>query len=1018
MSSYPAKSRIRGQVYIEREEWAQISPLLDQALDLQPPSLEQWLDSLAVQQPAVAAGLRRLLERRAAVDSAEFLEEFPPLEGLAVLEESPGMGFVPGLRVGPYVLETQIGQGGMGTVWRASGGGGVHRPAVALKLLRTGAHGPELIERFARERDILASLEHPHIARLYDAGVAQNGQPYLALEYVAGERLDQYCDTHRLTVRQRLVLIGQILEAVAFAHGRLVVHRDLKPSNVLVTSSGEVRLLDFGVAKLLRAPDAADPLATALTLRAMTPRYAAPEQVMGKTITVMTDVYALGVILYELLTGHSPYKVARESPGAYELAILDSDPAAPSQNITAQATESRATTVRQLRRMLRGDLDTIVLKALRKQPGERYATADSFRRDIERFLAGHAVLARPDTFGYRLRKVVARNRVAAAAAAFAFAALATGLALALVQTHRADTQARIAQTEAATAQAVQTFMEDIFKANTVNQPDPTRAQNTTARALLDIGAQKIDAALRDAPAAKLRVLSTLAALYDDLSLEAKEIELARKRVQIARDHFGPTSAELAAALVDLATVTSKESLHKECDAALAEAKRILDSRGDLISETRAKYEIDVANRLYDTHSNQSEAHIDQGIRLLRTIPPSLALIDALSLKAAIANHFENYSAAADAASAAIALAQSPQLQGQSFLPFSYMELAKARSGQEDIVSAEDGMRHAVAVSAAIYGEDNGNTLMAEDALGNLLLSSSRISDALAVLRKARDVSVRIAATGDSSSFPSYAMNRYARALLLYGRFEEALATVNTIEDMRRNLETRADLRASLLERRADGLLQLGRYAQVERVINEAEDIRRPTGQEGAAQLNTIALLRSRLMIFRGDTAGARQALRAFSAKPPTQGGAVSREYLDLLVALGEINLAESHADEALSVGKKALALIENSPMRRFETLWEARCSLIVGRAYLLQHRAAEAIPFLTRGAQLSAQLFDTAASPELAAAYISLGSAMLEVRERFRAQHLAAQAGAILHTHTEIGTQFSDPLRQLEARLH
>jgi tetratricopeptide (TPR) repeat protein len=253
---------------------------------------------------------------------------------------------------------------------------------------------------------------------------------------------------------------------------------------------------------------------------------------------------------------------------------------------------------------------------------------------------------------------------------------------------------------------------------------------------------------------------------------------------------------------------------------------------------------------------------------------------------------------------------------------------------------------------------------------------------------------------------------------MYGRFEEALATISAVEEMRRNLETRADLRAVLLERRADGLLQMGRYADVERLLGQAESIRGPTGQEGSAQFNTIAMLRSRLMMFRGNIEAARQALKLFAYKSGTQGSAVSREYLDLLVALGEIDLAEGNANEALSVGNKALALIEASPVRQFEKLWEARSSIITGRAYLMQHRATEAIPLLTRGADLSRQLYDIATSPDLAAADVALASAMLDVAERAKAEELAKEAAAILRTHKELGAQFTDPVRLLEARLH
>jgi len=394
----------------------------------------------------------------------------------------------------------------------------------------------------------------------------------------------------------------------------------------------------------------------------------------------------------------------------------------------------------------------------------------------------------------------------------------------------------------------------------------------------------------------------------------------------------------------------------------------------------------------------------------------LTLIDALSLKAAIDNHFENYPAAAAAAQEAITLAQTPQLQGRSYLPSSYMQLAKARSGQEDIAGAEDSMRQAVTVSMASYGADNTNTLMAQDALGNLLLNSSRISAALSVLEKARDVSLRLAADGNTSSFPSYAMYRYARALLVYGRFEQALATLNSVDEMRRHLETRIDLRASVLERRADCLLQMGRYAEAETLLNQAEGLRGPSGQQGSTQLNTIALLRSRLMAFRGNFAAAHRALDLFVDKPEAPGTAVSREHLDLLVARGEIALPEGDAAAALSAGKEALTLIAASPMRRFETLWEARSSVIAGRAYLMQHRLAEAMPLLIRGADLSQQIYDPATSPDLAAAEVALASGMLELGEHAQAKQLALRAAAILRAHPEIGPQFADPLKRLNTR--
>ncbi len=283
-------------------------------------------------------------------------------------------------------------------------------------------------ERVAREREILASLNHPNISQLFDAGFAEDGQPYLALEYVSGTPLNQYCDEHRLTVHERLTLFGQVLGAAQYAHAHLVIHRDLKPSNILVSEDGQAHLLDFGVAKLLIQGEAKETQLTQLGGRALTPDYAAPEQIAGASITPAADVYALGVMLYELLTGERPYRLKRDSRGALEEAILEAEPVAPSRlSIGEAAAEARGTTAKRLARALKGDLDTITSKALKKSPNERYPTANAFGEDIARFLSGEVVLAQPDSVAYRVRKFVRRYRVAVAGVSILFLTLAAGL---------------------------------------------------------------------------------------------------------------------------------------------------------------------------------------------------------------------------------------------------------------------------------------------------------------------------------------------------------------------------------------------------------------------------------------------------------------------------------------------------------------------------------------------------------------------------------------------------------------
>jgi len=317
----------------------------------------------------------------------------------------------------------------MGSVWLAERADGLFTRQVALKLVHPVLMGRQVTERFAREREILASLSHPNIAQLFDAGFTEEGQPFLALQYVAGKPITSYCDERRLTVHERLRLFLQVLGAAQYAHTHLIIHRDLKPSNILVTEEGEVQLLDFGIAKLLKAGDARETELTQLGGRVLTPDYAAPEQIVGGPITTAADVYALGVILYELLTGERPYRLKRDSRGALEEAILGADPVAPSHvKLSETAAQARATSPKRLARALRGDLDTIAMKALKKTPGERYATADAFGEDVVRFLRGDVVLAQRDSVGYRALKFTRRHRAGIAAVGILIVTMAAGLA--------------------------------------------------------------------------------------------------------------------------------------------------------------------------------------------------------------------------------------------------------------------------------------------------------------------------------------------------------------------------------------------------------------------------------------------------------------------------------------------------------------------------------------------------------------------------------------------------------------
>ena len=329
-------------------EFSRLSALWDESIEMAPGERDAWLAALERSEPKAAALLRVLSASQEESRERRFLEtsDLVASHVASLVEADPGLI---GQRFGPYRVLALLGHGGMGSVWLAERADGLFTRQVALKLIHPALKSRVMSERFAREREILASLNHPNIARLLDAGFAEDGQSYLALDYVAGTPLTTYCDERRLSVRERLELFRQVLSAVQYAHAHLVIHRDLKPANILVTAEGQVQLLDFGIAKLLSEGEAKETELTQLGGRALTPDYAAPEQIAGAPITTAADVYALGVMLYELLTGERPYKLKRDSRGALEEAILEADPVAPSRSALSEAAAAaRATTAKKL----------------------------------------------------------------------------------------------------------------------------------------------------------------------------------------------------------------------------------------------------------------------------------------------------------------------------------------------------------------------------------------------------------------------------------------------------------------------------------------------------------------------------------------------------------------------------------------------------------------------------------------------------------------------------------------------
>ena len=528
-----------------------------------------------------------LIEEVSAMLAAERADRGLALESFLLHEVDdaaidPGAGSV----IGPYRLIERIGHGGMGVVYLAERCDGEFEQTVAIKLVRGAFVTPALIRRFRAERQILATLQHDGIARLLDGGVTPDGVPWLAMEHVTGLPITEHCDRTRMSVEQRLRLFQRVCSAVHYAHQNLVVHRDLKPSNILVTDDGTVKLLDFGIAKLLG--EAVDGETASTVLQAMTPDYASPEQVRGEPVTTATDQYALGLLLHELLTGTRAQRAADTSIMGMQRAVCEDAPTPPSQAVLAGSQEEvseRADTrgglrPERLRRRLRGDLDTIVAMVLRKEPSRRYASAEQLSSDIERHLVGLPVLARADTLGYRTAKFVRRNRAAVIAGTIVLLALAGGLALALAGLRRARAAEQVAMTEATTANSVASFLVELFRAS---DPGGAAGDTLSARALLDRGAERVQGDLEAAPAVRARLMVSMAHAYESLGLFAQAGELFLEAAGIQRAIFGERSTEYGVALALLADAVGRTGDYTRSREIAAEAVGVWEQTSDTVS---------------------------------------------------------------------------------------------------------------------------------------------------------------------------------------------------------------------------------------------------------------------------------------------------------------------------------------------------------------------------------------------------------------------------------------------------
>lgn len=1012
-----------GQTRLRREAMA----VFERLIDLDAATLATELERLAEDDAALHAQVRRLLDADQAAEAGGFLggDAEARLRRLGSFSEPAATALQPGIAFGPYRLERPLGSGGMGEVWLAARVDGLYDGEVAIKTLRAYLTQPGARERFAREGRILGRLQHPHIARLLDAGVADDGQLYLVLEYIAGEHLMAWCDARRLAIPARLQLFLRICDAVAHAHAQLVVHRDLKPSNILVTASGEPKLLDFGIAKLIEGEPGSDTASGAQTEltriggRALTPEYAAPEQILGEPVSTATDVYALGVLLYELLCGLRPHSGNGVSALQLERAVIETDARPLTQSTQRRESSERSTpaqraacrglTTRSLRKALAGDLDNIVLKALRRVPTQRYASASAFADDLRRHLAHEPISAQRDALGYRAGKFLRRYRLGVAASAAVLLALSAGLGAALWQ-------AQLARAQARKAESVKDFMLAIFRQNRVDHPDGVAARDTTAAQLLAVGAQRIRGELGDVPDVRAELLTTLGQLYYDLLLPEPALELQREALATLTQAHGDNDARVVDARVRLGvSLVESAGDNDEGAALLKQALAQLDASGrgqDPMAAQAAQILGQWAYRTLPAEDPAARGYFERALAIYRRVPghadgqmlcwQGLARVDEYrgDLAAAERGYKQALAVAPLAADNHVDVAGTYQQYGDL--------LRKLQRFDE----AEKNLREALRLFMGAVGAEHPLTVDARRELGLLLSAAGKPAEGIAMLEDVLQLQSRIRGADDGAMTTSARFD-YASALVGYGRFEAAAAEFeHTLRIWRVEAAGSSSLSATT-SRYGNLLVAQGRLDLAEPMLRESLDITMSIYPPGNRNVATSRIRLADVQLARGDVRGAAEEYtRVLEAWPSTEGAptpqwiAANAGLIDASLRLGQAAAAKARAQ----------ALVERVTRPDLVTESEALAQLRLGRTLLQSGDAAAAEAPLQRAVALRERLGDPD-SPWLAEARVALALALLELGRREEARALHASAQSACDRHAELSDAFLVPLKELRQKL-
>jgi serine/threonine-protein kinase len=788
------------------QRWQQVKVILDEALELDPAARRTLVDEACAEDPS----LREDLEFYLGLDESrgDFVDRpvFSVQGGKAEIEEASS--------IGPYKVIRRLGRGGMGAVYLAQREDD-YKKLVAVKLIKRGMDTEEIVRRFRNERQVLAQLDHANIARLLDGGSTEDGRPFLAMEYVEGEPIDRYCDERRLAVRERLELFMEVCAAVRFAHQNLVVHRDLKPGNILVTSDGTVKLLDFGIAKVLSGGADFSMLTTVPERRLMTPWYASPEQVRGELITTASDTYTLGVLLYQLLTGRLPYRADAGSESEIGRVICEEEPRRPSAAATGAEPETltaRRADAGKLRKLLAGDLDAVVMKAMEKDPKRRYASVEQLEEDVRRHLEGRPITARTGTFTYRTAKFVRRNRLALGLAGVFFAVLASYGLTTTVLWNRAERARERAQT-------VSGFLEGLFEAS---RPDQAQGQDLTAREILDQGRLKLPAYLEEEEDVYATLAGTLGRVYFLIGEYDVALDLAEESLEIQRRRHGEDDLQVAAAKEQLAGVLAKLGRIPRAEQLMREAldtTRHLREGAAVTSATHNLAEILYRSGRYA----EAEALFRESFAIKRSLG-SLDKRAALTLAglAASLRAQDKSEEAEQITRQARSIMESQPLEDQSIFADILTGEGSGLFRREDYRGAESVFRQALDIRRLVLGADHDLVASSLVNLAKAIQAQGRLDEAAGLYRQALEI--QRSSLGESHRNTAITMKSLASVLAASGDAAQARdLAADAVRIFRVSNEPAwrvADAESVL----GISLVRLGRRAEAEDLLVKSYDV--------------------------------------------------------------------------------------------------------------------------------------------------------------------------------------------------